>query len=609
MDVRLPDGTVITNVPDGITQTELMSSLRKKRAADEQTAERERLNQELTGSMSTTEKLLAGAGKSFVDIGRSAKRLANMAGIGGYDQAAAQADADLDKPLMDTSAGAWGKGLTDAALTLVPGLGMQNKATQAIRAGAQYLPRATAAATRAAAPYIGAAGAGATVGAAVTPEDMAGGAGMGAAAGAAGELGGRVLSAGYSGAKAALEPLYESGRRRVLARTLNRFAQDPAAARAAAAAPVEYVPGVTPTLAEATMDPGLAQLQRAAMASSNDIASALAQARQRQSAGYRGALDELAGNDGQREFFEQARGRTADALFGQARTEGLQMTPELQARAQSLMQRPAVQQAMAEAQQNALNRGTNLADPAGSVEGLQRVKEALDSQISRAMRAGDNDAASALRNSQEELLSFLDLAAPAHGEARRTFAAMSRPINQMDIAQALRDKAIPALADVNPALARVNANSYANALRNADQVARTATGMRSATMEGVMDPAQMQTIRGIEKDMGRYAAAQELARVPGSPTAQYMGAQNVIRQFLGPLGIPQSAVDSMAGRVASGMLNIPFVMTKGQTEEMLSRALTDPRFASQIMSTTDPRTIAEMLRPYAAQVAVQSDTQ
>lgn len=609
MDVRLPDGTVITNVPDGITQTELMSSLRKKRAADEQAAERERLNKELTGSMSTAEKLLAGAGKSFVDIGRSAKRVANMVGIGGYDQAAAQADADLDKPLMDTSAGAWGKGLTDAALTLVPGLGIQNRATQAVRAGAQYLPRAAAAATRSAAPYIGAAGAGATVGAAVTPEDMAGGAGMGAAAGAVGEAGGRVLSAGYSGAKAALEPLYESGRRRVLARTLNRFAQDPAAARASAANAVEYVPGVTPTLAEATMDPGLAQLQRGAMAASNDVASALSQSRQSQVAGYRGALDELAGNDGRREFFDQARRSAADELYGRARAEGLQMTPELQARAQNLMQRPAIRQAMTEAQQNALNRGVDLADPAGSVQGLQRVKEALDSQISRAVRAGDNDAASALRDTQEELLGFLDMAAPAHGEARRTFTAMSRPINQMDIAQALRDRAIPALADANPALARVNANSYANALRNADQVARTATGMRSATMEGVMDPAQMQTIRGIEQDMGRYAAAQDLARVPGSPTAQYMGAQNVIRQFLGPLGIPQSAADTMVGRIASGLMDLPFRLTQSQTEEMLARALTDPRFASQIMSTPDPRTIAEMLRPYAAQVAVQLDTQ
>jgi len=84
--------------------------------------ERERLNKDLVGSMSTTDKLLAGAGKSFVDLGRSAKRVANMVGIGDYDEAAAKADEALDKPLMNTSAGAWGKGLTDAGLMFVPGL-------------------------------------------------------------------------------------------------------------------------------------------------------------------------------------------------------------------------------------------------------------------------------------------------------------------------------------------------------------------------------------------------------------------------------------------------------------------------------------------------------
>jgi hypothetical protein len=42
---------------------------------------------------------------------------------------------------------------------------------------------------------------------------------------------------------------------------------------------------------------------------------------------------------------------------------------------------------------------------------------------------------------------------------------------------------------------------------------------------------------------------------------------------------------------------------------MLARALTDPKFAAKIMAVKDPKTIAEMLRPYAAQAAIQADTQ
>lgn len=602
-----------------LSDDQLLISLRKKYYSDipankfysniDYDTERDRLNKELVGSMSTTEKLLAGAGKSFTDIGRSAKRLANMAGIGSYDEAAAKADEALDRPLMDTTAGAWGKGLTDAALTFVPGLKGQQAITGAYINASRVLPKAAASATRGAAPYIGAAGSGALIGAATSPEDMSGGATTGALAGTAGEAGGRVLSAAYSGGKAALEPLWQSGRERILKRTFDRFATDPAKVRAAAANPVEYVPGVTPTLAEATMDPGIAQLQRGAASASPDVASALAQSRGRQMAGYRSTLDDLAGNDGKREFYDTMRNSAAEDLYGQAYAGGLNMTTPLEAQVKELMQRPSIQAAMVNAQRLAREKGMNLDSPGGSVAGLHYVKKSLDDMISAAKRAGNNNEASALIETQSNLVDFLRQASPKYGEALDTFKAMSRPINQMDIGQTLRDRALPALTDFNSDLARVNANSYANALRNADVTARKATGMTGAKMSNILEPEQMAAVEGIGKDMGRYASAQELGRVPGSPTAQYLGAQNVVRQFLGPLGIPQSAADSMVGRLASGVMGFPFKMTQSQTEQLLARALTDPKTAAKIMAAKDPRTIAEILRPYAAQAAIQADTQ
>jgi hypothetical protein len=133
--------------------------------------------------------------------------------------------------------------------------------------------------------------------------------------------------------------------------------------------------------------------------------------------------------------------------------------------------------------------------------------------------------------------------------------------------------------------------------------------MRSATLENTLDPTQLQTVKNIGQDMARYSASQEIGKVSGSPTAQYLGAQNVLRQFMGPLGIPQSALDSMAGRVASGLMNWPFKMTQSKTEELLGRALTDPKTAAKILAAKDPRTIAELLQPYMAQAAIQADIQ
>ena len=588
--------------------------------------ERDRLNKDLVGSMSTTEKLLAGAGKSFNDLittGQMAgaavmdfvspreKKLSNLI----TDQAPksryqelkeqAQEDARLSQPLMDTSAGAWGKGLTDAALTFVPGLGAANKIRQGVQATGRLLPRA-AGVFRGAAPYAGAAGSGAIIGAATTPEDMSGGATTGALAGTAGEVGGRMLSSAYSGAKAAVEPLWQSGRERILKRTIDRFATDPAKVRAAAQNPVEYVAGVKPTLAEATMDPGIAQLQRGAAASSSDVASALAEARGRQFAGYKGVLDDLAGNDGRMEFYTAARGAAADDLYGQARAAGLNSSKALDAQAGQLMKKPVVQEAIVEARRKALNEGVDIGDPSGSVKGMQYIVRAIDDKIS----AAGVDDKRVLMNVKDEILGYLEQASPKFMEARDTFKQMSRPINQMNVAQQLRNTALPALTDFSEgSLARVNANSYANALRNADATARKATGLKGATMESVMDPAQMAQINGIGQDMARYAGAQELARVPGSPTAQYLGAQNVVRQFLGPLGIPQSAADSMVGRLVSGVMGFPFKMTQSQTEQLLARALTDPATAAKILAAKDPKTIVEILRPYAAQTAIQMDTQ
>lgn len=595
-----------------VSDQELLSAVRNKYYSDiplgrfvssvDFDTDRERLQKELLGSMSGTEKFLAGVGKTFVDIGRTGKRVASMVGLGDYDQKAAQADAEIDKPLMETGAGKAGKFVGDVALTAVPGY----RAQQLLSRGATaVLPRALAGSS----PYIGAAGSGAAIGAALSPEDMGQGATTGALAGVAGEAGGRVLSAAYGGGKAALEPLTQRGRERILRRTLERFSSDPAAVRAAAVAPRQLVPGAMPTLAEATLDPGIAQLQRGAASGSPDVASALAQSRGAQIASYRQALDDLAGA-GRRPGLEQARETTADALYERARQEPLQMTPQLEPQVQALLQRPSMQRAINEARNLARERGMVIDDPAGSAAGLMYVDRALSDQIGDAVRSGNNNLAGALRGTQEELRTLLDQVAPSYGQARQTYAQMSRPINQMAIGEQLRNTALPPLDDLSQgALSRVNANAYANALRNADRTAAQATGLRSATMANVLDPRQMATVQNIGEDMARYASAQELARVPGSPTAQYLGAQNVIRQFLGPLGIPQSAADSMIGRISAGLLNLPFAMTQSQTQQMLAQALTDPQVAARLMNTADPRTIAEILRPFAAQVAIQLDTQ
>jgi hypothetical protein len=547
--------------------------------------------------MGPGERFFASMGQPVADIVRSAKRIGNMVGIGDYTEERAKRDKELEAPITDTTAGKAGRIVGDIALTAAPVVKGTQMAAQGLRQASRLLPKATTA-INAAAPYVGAAGVGSATTALLTPEDMAKGAKEGAIYGAGGEALGRVASTAYQGGKALLEPLWQSGRERVLKRTIDRFAQDPNAVRAAAANPEVFVPGATPTLAQASMDPGVAQLERGAMSVSPDVANMVADATGRRVSAYKTALDDLAGNDGRQEFFTAARDRAADELYGQARAGGLQMTRQANKIMQDLMKRPSIQQAMGDARQLALEKGIKIDNPAGSVEGLQFVKKALDDRISAAKTAGNSELASALRDTQEKLLGYLDIAAPAHGEARRTFAAMSQPVNQMAVGQKLRDTMFPPLSDWNPNMIRTRADAYAQALRDPKMASR-ATGINT-TLEEVLDPSQLQTVQGIAKDVARANTAGDLAKVPGSPTAQYMAAQNVIGQILGPLGLPQSMLQSQASKIASGIMGWAYKIPERELQQMLGQALTDPAVASRILAAKDPKTVAEILRPYVS---------
>lgn len=105
MDVRLPDGTVITNVPEGTTQSDL---IRRVGTAQQMF--------DPASGMSMYDKFMAGAGKAIVDTGR---------GIGSLVGLTSQQDIDeakrLDAPLMDTGAGLAGNVVGNLATMVGPG--------------------------------------------------------------------------------------------------------------------------------------------------------------------------------------------------------------------------------------------------------------------------------------------------------------------------------------------------------------------------------------------------------------------------------------------------------------------------------------------------------
>jgi hypothetical protein len=565
-----------------------------------------------TKDMGTGERFLAGMGKTPSDLIDTTKRVGNMVGIGDYDQAHAAEDQRLAQPLMATTAGKIGKITGDVMATAIPLAKGGQVLTRTLGNAGRFLgaagvagaPTATgiATATSAAAPYIAAAGTGAGMGAALSPDDMSGGAKVGAALGPLGEVGGRVAQGVIQGGKALVEPLWDAGRQRILRRTLDRFANDPQAVRAAAANPQVFVPGYTPTLAEATGDTGIAQLTRGAQ-TMPPVANELADANAQRVGAYKRSLDELAGNDGKRQMFDAAREVNAEQNYGKAYANGFPgMTPDLQAEFDALLKRPAIADAVPVARTIAANKGVSIDNPAGSVAGMHYVKKGLDNQIGKL--AGDNqgELRSSVVDAKNAFIEALRKGSPDYGTAMAQYEADSVPLNQMAIGQRLRDTMFPPLGDFAPDLTRTRPAQYAQALRDSANTAKGATGLDSATIENTLTPAQLASAQNVARDAGRYTQAQEAAKIPGSPTAQYLGAQNVIAQALGPLG-GAGLVDSAGGRALAGVLSMPFRATASKTEEMLARVLRDPAFAAQILATRDVAPVVARAAP-AAQRAV-----
>lgn len=466
---------------------------------------------------------------------------------------------------------------------------------------------------------------------------------LGGLTGVASQALGRGLGALYQAGKAYVAPLTEQGQEKIVAETLKRFSNDPAAL-AAAGKFQSPIPGTQPTLAEASLDPGLATLQLAAKNADPMAKAQLVQQEINNNVARLSALSDIAKTPADRAAAVAARDSAAQALYGnafnsdamrrdlaaqtlkaraQAATGGIGTPQQLATAAaqlsddlatpglRDLAKRPAFQSAIAQAKSLAADKGVRLDDPLQSLEGLHYIKLALDDMLEpSATNALSRNARGALADMKSQLLKEISTVSPTYDAARATFAELSQPINQMDIGQTLYDKLVPALTDTTGIPTRVTANQYAAALRNAEKTVQQATGMQ-LPIEKIMAPEQLQTLQGIASDLGRKAVADDMARTLGSTTAQNFAAQNLMRQTLGPLGVPSGW---MEGEVLPGVaqaLLAPYKLTGADKaiNQRLVRALMNPQEAADLvqrLAPADQSKLIEFLSRAALPAGIES---
>jgi len=541
-----------------------------------------------TAGMSTTQKFLAGVGKGMTDVARGVGQLVGLKSQEDIDEAKR-----LDAPLMKTTAGKAGN-VTGAVATALPTV---------------FIPGANTVA--------GSAAIGAGLGfiqPVASDESRLQNTAVGGVAGAAGPILARTVAAGYKGAKALVEPFTAKGRDAIAGRTLERFGVTAGDVAGATGKPT--VTGAVPTLAEQVADPaaaaGAARLQDSVRALDPEIAARFTAREAQNNAARVGTLRELAGEGGQKEFYQAARSQAAKQLYDDAFSVGMdvsKMSAAERGEISKLLKMPAIKDAMKSAQEIAANQGANLANkPQGSVEGLHLMKLAMDDQIANLSNGtvSQVNRAKAIQAARDRLVTFIEKVSPGYGEARATYAGMSKPINQMDVADALFRKGTSATGDLagNP---RLMPDKFVNLLKNEEQLVKGATGRDLGKLSQVLDPEQFQKVMAVGQELDKMAAVGRAANGPGSATAQRLASQNVLRQILGPTGLPESWAESTLLNTAMRPVQFAYNgVAEPKIQAVLADLLLDPSKAQAALlaARTAPQKLSPEVRaalPYLEQ--------
>jgi hypothetical protein len=533
------------------------------------------------------QNFLAGAGKAYADTARGLGQKVGL--VSSQDVADSRA---LDAPLMSTKAARYGNVAGSVAqslpLVLVPGA---NTLAGSAVAGSGYGLAQPATSTSEA---VG--------------NTLEGGVG-----GVVGNVIGRGIGAAYGVAKGVVQPFFASGRQAIVDHLLQSAEPNlTTALHGLRTNAGEIVPGSLPTAPEAAGTVGLARLAKGIKQADPATAQAFSDRVSQQNAARVAALNTVAPGAAARAAAVDARNAAVKPLYDSAKSKTVELDPQLQ----SILNTPAGQAVAANVDKNFANArnvgvlpgnpetpspiepGVMIPEQPPTISGdyLHQMKLEFDAlskmkpitPADRAQLAGIGDARDAFN-------SWLENKIPEYGVAKKVYADMSPPINQMDVGQALHDKLVPALNDFG-ATRGLNANAYAKALRDGDVIAQQVTGMKDATMASTLDPSQYSLLTGVGQDLARSANATQAAAAAGSDTAQNLVTQNLLRQTLGPTGLPQSWAENTLLQSVLRPAQYVAALAEPRVLSQAGQTLLDPASTAAALSRANPNPYAVALQ-------------
>jgi len=363
--------------------------------------------------------------------------------------------------------------------------------------------------------------------------------------------------------------------------------------------------GFNPTVGQAADNADLATYERAFKSARPDL---FQEGHDAQYQALATAARGLGGDDLARQGLVEAREQATNQLYDSAQGAQVQLTPELQ----QLMQRPSMQSAAKQAQNIAAEQSQGgiiekaipekiINSPILGANGLpmtsqtvdampaqmlgkdaQRIKMALDDATNTAnVRGIGGNELGAIRDTKTAYLGELEKQIPEYSEANRLYRDLSKPINELDVGNAIADKYIPALYDGVKSPSKLNHEALAKALRDGDKIAQNVTGFKGAKLSETLSPQNMKILEGLVKD-SRYIASSDLkGRAVGSNTFQNLtfgkrGAKDGVIDNVAALSAPLSMLKALRDK-AYGGVNDDVTMLQ-------AKVMQDPKLAAILMN-------------------------
>jgi hypothetical protein len=431
---------------------------------------------------------------------------------------------------------------------------------------------------------------------------------IGGSAGLLGQAAAPVVGGVLRAGRNALDFFTDAGAERAAGGLLRQFADDEARILAPQA---DAILGRAPTLAEATLDPGIAQFQRVAQSQFPNVGNAIATARSSANQARVNALEGLAGTEAQRAGLLRGVQAAEDAAYGAIRPlDGVDVAP-VAARIDGLLaggagKREAVRTALTRAR-DALFKADGT--PETSVDALLGARQNIGDMLSG---LGDN-ASAKLASSEliaarealdDQIRRVTGGGLDAALDARRVGM---RPINEMDTVASLLQRTT---GDVQLPGGQGNARGFrvGEFIRNTDEygsnslldrTAQRGAGFRRADAESTLSPQALETVRGVRAGLLAQQAAEDAARISGSPTAQLQAGQRAVAN----IGADDSVVANLVRDAVGGRLGL--IGRAAGADDRLARVvqevLTDPQRAQEVLRRLPPKDrvlIEQRLAPY-----------